>query len=94
MESIYEYIASGAAFLLAFSATAFGYGKLNQKVDGIVASHEKDIITIQSNFDKFIETNITEHQVIFDEFRTFIKHMGAVEKYMEMEEKRKNGRSD
>lgn len=87
-------IGSGITLGLAFVATAFGYGRLNQIVDDQKEKVKEDISEIKTSFDKFIDTNRQEHEVIFGEFRKVTKHMGAVETYMEMAEKRRNGKTD
>ena len=82
------YISSGVALGLAFVATAFGYGKINQEVDNLKERIKED----KEEFKEFIETNRQEHEIFFGELRLISKHMGAVETYMKMAEKRRNGK--
>ncbi len=91
MNGYFEYIGAAigaaSAVIVTLLGAAYGYGKLNQKVN-----------SMQDNFNEFIKNNEASHQILFEEIGKitvhmgeFTKHMGAVEKFMEMTERRRNG---
>ena len=80
-----ELIASASALVVVLLTTAFGYGKMKQNITNIKETTTKDVITIKDSIKTFTEDNKEEHGILFEEVRKITKHMGAVEKYMEMQ---------
>jgi hypothetical protein len=67
LERITDFIAPAGSFVVALIVTAFGYGKMSQRV---------------TTLEDYRSQNREEHRKIFDELKIIAEHIGDVKRYM------------